>query len=122
MGSIEGAYVGISRWMIAHGSHARWFPLWYGGIPSQNSYPPLLHWLVAAWSWATGMTVAHSHHVVAAAFYCLAPVGLFALTLRLSRSRWKAFLAGMFYSLISPAPFLMPSVRHDLGSVWDGRK
>ncbi|HVW09121.1 MAG TPA: hypothetical protein VHC90_11100, partial [Bryobacteraceae bacterium] len=122
MGSIEGAYIGISRWMIAHGLRARWFPLWYGGIPSQNSYPPLLHWLVAAWSWLTGMTVAHAHHFVSAAFYCAAPVGLFLLTLRLSRSHWKSFIAAALYSLASPSAFLIPSIRHDLGSVWGARK
>jgi hypothetical protein len=122
MGSIEGAYVGISRWVIAHGMNARWFPLWYGGIPSRNSYPPLLHWLVAGWSWATGMTVPHSHHVVTAAFYCAAPPALFLLTLRLSGSHWKAFLAGMFYSLVSPSPLLMSSVHFDLGSLWYSRK
>ncbi len=122
MSSIEGAYVGISRWMIAHGIHARWFPLWYDGIPSQNSYPPLLHSLVALWSWATGMTVAHSHHFVSGAFYCLAPVGLFLLTLRLTRSRWKSFIAGALYSLVSPSAFLLATVRHDAGSAWGARK
>lgn len=122
MGSIEGAYIGISRWLIPHGLHSTWFPLWYAGIPAQNSYPPLLHWLVALWAWATGMTVVHSHHFVTAASYCAAPIGLFLLMFRVSRSRWKSFVASVIYSLISPSAFLIHSVRQDVGSVWGARK
>src|SRR5258708_38421765 len=38
--SIEGAYITIIRYMPQHGASVRWFPLWYPGIPSQNTYPP----------------------------------------------------------------------------------
>jgi hypothetical protein len=118
MYSIEGAYVALARWLKANWSfQPGWFPLWYGGIPTENAYPPLLHHLVALFSFATGMTVIHSVHAVTAAFYCLAPVSLFALVLRLTKSQWKAFAAGWFYSLISVSAFVLPSARSGI-SVW----
>lgn len=103
--SIEGSYVGLARWLTVNWAHPGWFPLWYGGIPIENAYPPLLHHLVALFSLATGMTVARSVHVVTAAFYCLGPVALFSLVLGLSQSRWKAFAAGWLYSLTALSAF-----------------
>ena len=122
MGSIEGAYVGLSRWLTLHWSSPGWFPLWYGGIPLQNSYPPFLHFLVAFTSMATGMSVVHSHHVVAASFYCLAPAALFWLVLRLTQSHAKAFLAGFLYSVVSPSAMLIQAVNGDVGTAWGARK
>src|SRR5512146_1581389 len=46
--SIAGAYIGLARYIRDHFPHLGWFPAWYGGIPFQDSYPPLLHLLVAA--------------------------------------------------------------------------
>jgi len=116
MYSIEGSYIGLARWYKVHWAHPGWFPLWYAGIPIENTYPPLLHHLTALFSCVTGMTAAHSVHAVAAAFYCAGPVALFALVLRLTKSQWKAFAAGWFYSLTSVSAFLLPWVR--TGSVW----
>src|SRR5260370_18767409 len=47
MGSIEAAYITISRYMIDNWRDLTWFPLWYGGIPFQNTYPPFFHAAVA---------------------------------------------------------------------------
>ena len=122
MFSIEGAYIGISRWLLANWHSGGWFPLWYAGIPVENSYPPLLHVIVAAVSQITGLTVAHAHHAVGSAFYCLGPVAMFWLVLQLSDSRWKAFISALLFSLLSPSAFLMHSVGADLQSVWGGRR
>ncbi len=122
MGSIEGAYIGISRWLQMNWTHPGWFPLWYGGIPAENTYPPLLHFLVAVASGVTGMTVVHAHHAVTALFYCLGPLALFWLVLRLTESQWKAFIAGWIYTILSPCAFLLHNVRVDLQSVWGARK
>src|ERR1700722_11864288 len=118
MGSIEGAYVGISRWLQHNWSHPGWFPIWYGGIPMENSYPPLLHFLVAFTSLATKLSVVRAHHVVAGMFYCLGPAALFWLVWRLTHSRWKGLVAGWIYSLVSPSAFILPSVRVDVGTAW----
>jgi hypothetical protein len=120
MFSIEGSYVGLARWLTVNWAHPGWFPLWYGGIPIENAYPPLLHHLVALFSLATGMTVARSVHAVTAAFYCLGPVALFSLVLRLTQSQWKALAAGWLYSLISLSAFLLPKELEwiRVGAVW----
>ena len=119
MGSIEAAYISISRYMIANWRDLTWFPLWYGGIPFQNSYPPLLHAIVAVTSVVAGWSPARSHHAVTAFFYCLGPVTLYALALRLTASRWSSFWAAWIYSILSPCAFLMPLIRADLGG-WFG--
>jgi hypothetical protein len=77
MDSIEGAYIGISRYLLDHGRQVGWFRLWYEGIPQQNSYPPLLHTLVAAFAWMVHISPALAHHQVCAALYCLGPVTVF---------------------------------------------
>ena len=51
MGSIEGAYIAIARYASQNRGDLSWFPLWYAGIPYQNTYPPLLHLIVAAWAY-----------------------------------------------------------------------
>ena len=119
MGSIEAAYISISRYMIANWPDLTWFPLWYGGIPFQNSYPPLLHAIVAVTSVVVGWSPARAHHAVTAFFYCLGPVSIYAVALRLTASRWYSFWAAWIYSILSPCAFLMPSVRGDLGG-WFG--
>ncbi len=115
MGSIEAAYIGLSRYLLAHWRDFSWFPLWYAGIPAQNTYPPLLRWLVALVALLRGISTAHAYHWATALFYCLGPVTLFALTLRLSGSRRAAFIAGALYSALSPSAWLMPEIGRDTG-------
>ena len=115
-GSIEGAYISISRYALENPGGLSWFPLWYGGIPYQNSYPPLLHLLVAAFAWVTGFSVALSYHTITALMYCLGPVTLFWMSWRLSGSRSASLGAALLYSLFSPSAILMPSVLEDLGT------
>ena len=68
LGSIEAAYIGISRYAIEHPFEWGWFPQWYGGIPYHNTYPPLLHLIVAAVAWLLGISTGLSHHAVTATF------------------------------------------------------
>lgn len=116
MGSIEGAYIGISRYAMEHWRDLSWFPLWYNGVPYQNTYPPVLHLLVAFAAKIFHYTPQHAHHWVTALFYCLGPVTVYALAYRFSRSRWTAFAAGAIYSFISLSAWLIPAVAADLGS------
>jgi hypothetical protein len=115
MGSIEAAYIGISRYMLAHWRDYSWFPVWYAGIPAQNTYPPLLHWMVALAALLRGISPAHAHHWVTALFYCLGPITLFALMLRLGGSRRAAFIAAVLYSVLSPSEWLMPAIGRATG-------
>jgi hypothetical protein len=122
MGSIEAAYIGISRYAMGHWRDLTWFPLWYEGIPYQNTYPPLLHLGVALIAGVRGITPAHAYHWTIALAYCLGPVALFALVRVVSGSRWAGFMAGLFYTALSPSVWLMPDVLHDIGSPFRPRR
>ena len=122
MGSIEGTFIAPARWAAANWGDLSWFPLWYGGIPFQQTYPPLVALMSALVSSLLGISAAHSYHVVTALFYCLGPVTLYWLALRLCGSRSWSFAAGLFYSLISTSSFLIPAVRNDAGGLWHARR
>ncbi len=122
MGSIEGTHITLARWALENWNDLSWFPLWYGGIPYHNTYPPLLPLIVAAVSALLGITPAHAYHAVTAVFYSLGPVTLYWLALRLCGSRAYSFAAGVVYSLISTSTFLLPIVRHDAGGIWGPRR
>ena len=122
MGSIEGAYIAIARYAAANFPDLTWFPLWYGGVPCQNTYPPLLHALVALASWGVGISPALAYHAVIALFFCAGAVAVYWLAWRLSHSAPAAFLAGMFYTAISPSAFLIDSIRRDMGGLWGSRR
>src|SRR4026207_2416338 len=95
LGSIEAVYISIARYVMDNWGDLTWFPLWYGGVPYQNSYPPLLHLIVAAVAEVFRISPALSHHAVTAAFYCLGPVALFWMAYRLSGLRTYAFAAAL---------------------------
>src|SRR6266478_7698866 len=115
MGSIEAAFISISRYMLDNWRDLTWFPLWYGGIPFQNSYPPLLHAIVAVTAGVFRISPALALHAVSAFMYCVGPVTLYFLAVRLTGSRWYAFWAGWMYSIVSPSYFLMASVHSGMG-------
>ncbi len=122
MGSIEAAFISIARYVTENWRDLTWFPLWYGGIPYQNSYSPLLHLTVAATAKLSGASPALAYHAVTAAMYCLGPVTLFWLAWKLSRSRTYSFAAALLYSLFSPSALLASVIRHDLGGVFNPRR
>lgn len=121
MASIEGAYIGLARYISGNWTDLGWFPVWYGGIPFQNTYPPLLHLLNAAGVTWLGLTPAHAYHVMTALFFCIGPVALYALALRLSGSQSGAFLAALVSTALSPSAWLIAGVRADLGG-WLGSR
>jgi hypothetical protein len=122
MGSIEGAFIGISRYVREHWNDLTWIPLWNAGTPYPTTYPPLLHLVVAFCSWIWGTSTAHVYHAVTALAYCLGPVALFALAFRLSGSKWAAFAAGLIYSSFSISTLILPNVERDLGSYFYPRR
>lgn len=115
MDSIEGAYIGISRHILASFPDLSWWPAWYGGIPFQNSYPPLLHYLVALYAAVTSASVPHAHHIITALFYCLGPVFAFLMMDRLSGRVFPSFCAALLYTAVSPAALLVRKIAGDMG-------
>ena len=115
MGSIEGVYIGLARYASQHWRDMGWFPLWYGGIPYADTYPPLLHWICALVINLTGVSAGLAHHFVTALAYSLAPVALFWTAWRLCGSRACAFAAGVSYSLVSLTCLLVKQWRPPTG-------
>lgn len=122
MGSIEGAYIGLSRWIMERPGELGWFPLWYGGIPYQNTYPPLLHFLVAATAALLNVSPARAHHLVGGVAYILGPVTLYWLARTLSCDRLRSLLAALAYSLVAPSGLLIPAVAQDMGTAFGPRR
>ncbi|HSB14973.1 MAG TPA: hypothetical protein VLE22_10975 [Bryobacteraceae bacterium] len=122
MNSIEGTHIALGRWVSENWRDLSWFPLWYGGIPYQNTYPPLHHWIVGLVSSVGDVPPARAYHAVTAVFYSLGPVTLFLFAAWLSRSVGIGFLAGLVYSVFSPSTLLIPIVRYDAGGVWGARR
>ena len=119
MGSIEAAYVGLARYIAAHFGELNWFPLWYGGIPFPDSYPPLLHVIVAAVRAAAGIDAGLAYHAVVATIYALGPVALYWAARRLGACQMAAFTGSLLYSLVAPSCWLIREVRADSGG-WFG--
>ena len=111
MGSIEAAYIGLARYIARHMGELSWFPLWYGGIPYADTYPPLLHMVCGLVVAVAGVSPGLAHHFVTASVYSLGPVTLFWMVWRLGGNRACALAAGVGYSLISPACFQNRSAR-----------
>jgi hypothetical protein len=122
MGSIEAAYIGLARYLAKHLGQLSWFPLWYGGIPYADTYPPLLHMLCGLLVAASGISPGLAHHFVTATVYALGPVTLFWMAWRLGGNRASALAAAVGYSLISPACLLVKEVRFDAGGLFAGRR
>ncbi len=120
--SIEAAYISISRYIMNNWGDLTWFPLWYCGIPYQNSYPPLLHVIVAAVAEIARWSPALAYHFVTACFYCLGPVALYWLSVRLSGDRFYSFAAGLLYSLVAPSAILVRDIRDGMGGPWMPRR
>ena len=122
MGSIEAAFIGIARYASGHWRDMGWFPLWYGGIPYPDSYPPLLHWVVALVITFGKVDPGLAYHFVVAMIYSLGPVTLFWMAWRLCGSRPCALVAAIGYSLISPTALLVRSVAADIDGVLGPRR
>lgn len=122
MGSIEGARIAQTRWMLENWRDLSWFPLWYNGIPFENVYPPLFPAAAAVLAALGGFTAAHAYHICCAVAYALGPVAVFFLAKRLTGGWVWGFLGGLFYSLMSPSVWWIPALARDMGSVWGPRR
>ncbi len=121
-GSIEGSFIAIARYIARHWNGFSWFPLWHCGMPFQDTYVPLLHLTVAAAATLADVSAARAYHAVIAVVYALGPVAVYFLAIRLGARRGAAFLAALFFSLLSPAALLLPEIAHDAGGPWAPRR
>jgi hypothetical protein len=120
--SIEGAFIGLARYLSRHFGHFSWFPIWHCGMPYQDTYVPLVHLTVALTSMWTGASAGHAYHMVTAVTYCLAPVTLYLMARMLGASRAAAFFAGLVFSVFSPSAAIFPWIGRDLPVPLSGRR
>jgi len=102
--------------------HLGWYPCWYGGMPFEYTYQPLLLHIAAAVSWVTAWSTPHAFHFCVALFYALGPVALYMLVLSLSQRLDTSIFAGLCYSLWSPSALLVPAIALDMGGIWHARR
>lgn len=122
MDSIEGAFIALARYMQQNWRDLSWFPLWFSGMPFQNTYPPLVHAITAAVATLPGWSPALAYHAVTALFYSLGPVALFWALWKWSLRMGTSLLAALLYSLVSPSAWLLPEIRADVGGPWFARR
>jgi hypothetical protein len=124
--SNEGTFIAIARQIARNPTDLGWWPYWDCGLPFQNTYLPLLHLMVAAWSVLARVSAALAFHQVAGALFCLGPVALYAMAYGMSHGikarAHTSFLAAMFFSLFSPGAWFLPAVRTDMGGPWNLRR
>jgi hypothetical protein len=120
--SNEGSFIAIARSIAAHPTDMLWWPLWDLGLPYQNTYLPGLHILVGAFSRLTGHSPALSFHQVCALLFALGPVAVYFMAWTITRLPGTSWFAALAYSLVSPTAWLMPGLRHDMGSPWHLRR
>jgi hypothetical protein len=118
LNSAEASYISISRYMRDRWPDLPWWPIWFNGIPGHTVYPPLFHALVALGAKLQHADPALAHHQLSALLYALGPIGVFALAARLYGSIGASLAAASVYSLLSPAAFLVPWVRTDIGGLF----
>ena len=122
MGSVEGSFIAISRYLMLHPGDHRWFPMWFCGIPFTRVYQPGLHATVAWLATAFHQPPQRAFHFMAAVAYSAGPVALFWLCYRLTRSRGYALATGLSYSLVSPSLLLAADLRRDIGGITLARR
>ncbi len=112
----------ISRYALHHWGDLKWLPWWFCGMPFLQVYQPGLHVTIAAFAGSLHIAPERAYHIVTAALYCLGPISLYALCYRATQRRDAALLAGLIYSLFSPAALVSSVIRADLGGLWNARR
>ncbi len=122
MHSMHGVWIGMARLAREHWWTPGWWPYWFGGMPFELTYAPLLPGLTALLSRAAGLSPAHAFNVIAGLIYCLAPVLLFVLAARLTGRPGWSFIAAIVYSLSAPTELLLPDGAFRLVHLGDARR
>ncbi|HUK18045.1 MAG TPA: hypothetical protein VLW65_16585 [Bryobacteraceae bacterium] len=129
MGSVDGSYIAMARYTMRHWGDLAWWPIWFAGMPFQNVYGPVSHLVAAALAALAHQSPGWALHTLAALLYCLGPVTLWWAALRLSApgstgglaagrdSRIWALAAALLFAVTSPAAWLIPSIRADVGGI-----
>lgn len=121
MNSNEGTFLAIGRFILRDWPHLSWFPFWFNGLPFENTYSPLLHFIDAAVAKLAGCSTALAFHAVTAGFYCLGPALLFWFAWKRSGFLETSLSVALLYSLASPSA-LFCAVRTDMSGWTHARR
>ena len=116
--SIEPGYAGMARFIQAHPNPWGWYPIQYGGLPTQFMYLPALPYSAALLSTLTGIEPEYAHRLLTATLALLAPVALYAFFAFFTRARWWAFAVALAYLFLSPSYGLIEQIDKDRGLVY----
>jgi len=120
--SIEGAFLALEAYIRHHWPAYDWFPMWLGGMPFTRTYQPGLHYAVAFFSNASGLSIPAAYHSLTAITYSLGGVAFYFLAKALSAQPVAAFCGAMLFSLFSPSTLLVPAIRQDVGGIFNARR
>jgi hypothetical protein len=119
--SNEGTFITFGRFVLDHWPHFSWFPWFNAGMPFENTYLPLMAFLVALVAFVVRCSPAHAFHFVAALAYSAGPVFLFLFARKVSGRAAPSFLAAVLWSLFSPS-VMIPEILADTGTPWALRR
>ena len=111
--SMHGYWLAIAR--LADGGHwwtPHWWPYWYGGMPFELTYAPLLPWLARHLGLYSVMGLG----------LALGPLALFWFAWRLTEKPGWSFVAAVVYSLSSPTELLLPDGAFAWAHLFDARR
>jgi hypothetical protein len=121
--SMHGVWIAMARLGPPdHWIQPTWWPFWYGGMPYEYTYAPLIPGLTAAFAKVAGCSAARAYHTVSGIFHCLAPVVLFVVAWRMTRSPGYSFAAALAYSLAAPTELLLPDGAFRWTNFWNARR
>lgn len=120
--SIEGAFIGLARIFAEEPDLGAWFPWWYGGVPTENVYPPLLIEATALLIGWFGLSPALAYHLLTGACLAKGPAAVAALAFRLSGDAARALWSGVVFAFLSPSIWMLPQVFGDATTVFDPRR
>lgn len=120
--SIEGAFIGLARIFAEEPELGAWFPWWYGGVPTENVYPPLLIEATALLIGWFGLSPALAYHSLTGVCLTTGPAAVAALAFRLSGDAARALWSGAAFAFLSPSIWMLPQVFGDATTLFDPRR
>jgi hypothetical protein len=122
MDSVEGLFIGLTRFTMRNWGDLTWLPLWFMGMPFHHVYPPGIPVTAAGLATVMHWSPAHAWHFLLAFLYSLGPALLFWSAWTLSGRFGAALSAGILWTVLSPSCLLVPAIWHDTGEIISNRR